>query len=274
MEHRRRRSEDRRVVFLDSGIGGIPYFRHFRERNPAQGAAYVADRLHFPYGKRGREELCEILFALVDKIARALNPEVIALACNSASIAALAALRERFPVLTFVGTVPAVKPAALATKTGKIGVLGTELTVRESYIRELGAQNGGCEIVALAAPELVEFVETRLDHAGEGERRQAARRYLDRLRAVGADALVLGCTHFLLLLEEFRQEAQPDIAVFDSIDGISRRVESLLAQSANSLDEKDRASGSLLLTGADAPEPSWALWAQRLGCELALLENA
>jgi len=277
------------ALFLDSGVGGIPYFRHFRERNggaaggdSARRSAYLADRANFPYGVRGREELCEILIALVGKIAAALRPEIIVLACNSASIAALPALRERFPALPFVGTVPAVKPAALASKTRKIGVLGTELTVRDSRIREICALPGGCEIVGIAAPELVEFVESRLESATEEERGRMARRYLDRLRASGADALVLGCTHFLFLLEDFRREALPDIAVFESVQGVSQRVESLLAASAAGRGEKAAvapaavlgAKSRLLLTGAAAPEPSWEAWARRLGCELSLLEGA
>ena len=267
-------TKNRCVLFLDSGIGGIPYFRHFRERNPDQNVAYLADRLHFPYGKRDRDELGAILVSLVERIARAIDPAIIVLACNSASIAALSGLRERFPALPFVGTVPAVKPASLASKTGKIGVLGTELTVRESYIRELNAQHGDCEIVGIAAPELVEFVESKFESATQDERRQVARYYLDRLREHGADALVLGCTHFLFLLEDFRREALPDITVFESIQGISQRIESLLAQGGGGEGETSRSSNRLFLTGKQTPEPLWVTWAERLGCGLSLLEEA
>jgi len=266
--------QNRCVLFLDSGIGGIPYFRHFHERNPGQSVAYIADRLNFPYGKRGRDELVEVLTGLVEKIVSKLNPEIIVLACNSASIAALPGLRERFLGLPFVGTVPAVKPAALASKTGKVGVLGTELTVRESYIRELSVRYGNREIVGVAAPELVEFVERRLDSAGVDEKLQTVRCYLDRFRETGVDVLVLGCTHFLFLLEDFRREAAPDIAVFESVQGISQRVESLLPMERRG--EKPGASGTakrLLLTGGTPPESSWAVWAERLGCELSLLEE-
>jgi len=271
------RKEDRGILFLDSGIGGIPYFRHFHQRNPDQGIAYLADRLHFPYGRRDRKELGEILTALVERIVQALNPRIIVLACNSATIAALPGLRERFPSLPFVGTVPAVKPAALASKTGKVGVLGTELTVRESYIRELCAQHGNCEIVGIAAPELVQFVESRLDSASGEERRQAVRSYLDRFRADGVDALVLGCTHFLFLLEDFKKEAMPDIAVFESVHGISQRIESLLLAEVTERHGENgkapRVPNRLLLTGRGAPEPSWVLWAERLDCKLSLLEE-
>ena len=205
---------------------------------------------------------------------KTINPKIVALACNTATLAALSPLRERFPALDFVGTVPAVKPASLASKAGKIGVLGTELTIKESYIRELAAQYGGSEITGIAAPELVEFVEERLASAPPEEKREMARRYLDRFRAAGVDAIVLGCTHFLFLEDDFKQEAAPDITVFESIEGISRRIESLLGVTSEQDDAASAAENRLLLTGAAAPEPSWVTWAERLGFSLALLEEA
>ncbi len=195
------------------------------------------------------------------------------LACNTATIAALAELRECFPDLPFVGTVPAVKPAALASKTGKIGVLGTELTIKQPYIRELASKFGNGEIHGIAAPELVEFVEGRFNSASAGEKKDIVMGYLNRFRAAGVDTLVLGCTHFLFLLDEFQREAAPDITVFDSITGISHRIESLLAeQKDKSVGETPCGQNRILLTGPAAPEPSWISLAQRLGFSLSLLE--
>jgi glutamate racemase len=208
----------------------------------------------------------------VERVIPVINPKMVVLACNTATLAALSPLRERFPALHFVGTVPAVKPASLASKAGKIGVLGTELTIKESYIRELAAQYGGSEITGIAAPELVEFVEERLDSASPEEKREMVHRYLNRFRAAGVDAIVLGCTHFLFLEDDFRQEASPDITVFESIEGISRRIESLLGETFPQK-EASAAENRLLLTGAAAPEPSWIAWAERLGFSLALLEE-
>jgi glutamate racemase len=263
----------RPVLFLDSGIGGIPYCRYFHQRNPGESIVYLADRLHFPYGKREKEQLAAIIIALVESVIQSINPKMVVLACNTATLAALSPLRERFPALHFVGTVPAVKPASLASKTGKIGVLGTELTVKESYIRELAAQYGGSEITGIAAPELVEFVEERLDSASPEEKREIVHRYLNRFRAAGVDAIVLGCTHFLFLEDDFRQEAAPDITVFESIEGISRRIESLLGETFTQEGGAPAAENRLLLTGTAAPEPSWVAWAERLGFSLALLEE-
>jgi glutamate racemase len=275
--------DKRPVLFMDSGIGGIPYCRYFHERNPNERIVYLADRLHFPYGNREREELVLILTALMEKVIQAVNPKIAVLACNTATVSAIDALRERFPALPFVGTVPAVKPAALAAKTGKVGVLGTKRTIEAPYIRRLAAENGNRAVYAIAAPELVDFVEHRLLIAGAVERHEAAREYMNRFRAEGVDAVTLGCTHFLFLLDEFRVEAVPDITVFDSVEGISRRAEALLnAQGGQARPGPEPQAASprggsaknlFLLTGSEAPEPRWRQWAGQLGFQLSLLEE-
>jgi glutamate racemase len=263
------------VLFLDSGIGGMPYCHHFQQRNPLRSVVYIADRLHFPYGGRKREELVAILAGLTEQAVKLFDPKVAVLACNTASISALSQLRELFSDLPFVGTVPAVKPATLASKTGKIGVLGTELTVSEPYIRELAAENGGGEIIGIAAPDLIDFIERRADSASPEEKAETVRDYVHRFRSAGVDVLVLGCTHFLFLLDEFRQAAAPDITVFDSVKGVTRRVESLLAESAASEDGDAETPpvNLLLLTGSADPEPSWVYWSGRLGFSVSLLEE-
>jgi glutamate racemase len=271
--------KNRPVLFLDSGIGGIPYCRHFMERNPNQTIVYLADREHFPYGKREPGEVAAIVSVLVEIIVKSFDPKIAVLACNTASLASLTHLRQRFPALPFVGTVPAVKPASLASKTGKIGVLGTELTIREPYIRELAAKNGGGEIIGIAAPELVEYAEVSYASSTIEERRAIAKKYVERFRDVGVDVIVLGCTHFLFLLEDFREEAAPGLAVFESTSGISQRIESLLAQDDGAEQKPKPAQNSepsqnyLLLTGKETPSSLWAQWADRLGFKLLLLSE-
>ena len=262
------------ILFLDSGVGGLPYCHHFRQRNPRQGVVYIADRLRFPYGGRNRDELVAILSDLVEGAVKIFNPKIAVLACNTASISALSELRGRFAALPFVGTVPAVKPATLASKTGKIGVLGTELTVNEPYIRELVAENGGGEIIGIAAPDIVDFIERRFDSASQDEKAAIVRDYVRRFRRAGVDVLVLGCTHFLFLLDEFKQEAAPDITVFDSVRGVTRRVESLLNDIMSSNGRDTPAPNRLVLTGSRPPEPSWLYRAGRLGFSVSLLDEA
>jgi glutamate racemase len=272
--------DKRPVLFLDSGIGGIPYCRDFQRRNPGEIIIYAADRSHFPYGKRSREELAAIMRALVESFIDKTNPKLVVLACNTATVSALSGLRKSFPSLAFVGTVPAVKPAVIESKKRAVGVLGTARTVEDPYIAELAARYGGdCVIHRIAAPGLVEFVERRYARAGDNERKEAALAYIEMFRKAGVDALVLGCTHFLFLLEEFRGGAAPDIKVYDSVDGISSRVESLLDGEGGKLrapagDESGAvlsAAGRFFITGSAGPEPSWQYWADYLGLKLSLL---
>jgi glutamate racemase len=270
--------DSRPVVFLDSGIGGIPYCARFHARNPSETLVYAADRRNFPYGKRSRSEVALIVGRLVERLVAGVNPKLVVLACNTATVSALGELREAFPSVPFVGTVPALKPALAGTKTGKVGLLGTERTIDDPCIPDLAARfGGGREVIGKACPELVEFVELRYALSTREEKEQIVRECIEPFRAAGADALVLGCTHFLFLLEEFRRQAAPDIKIYDSVEGISRRAESLLDEGDGRL--RAAAGGPapganrFLLTGRADPETSWQDWAGRLGFSLALLEE-
>jgi len=279
--------DNRPILFLDSGVGGIPYYRHFCKHNPAETVYYLADRAHFPYGTREREELSAILITTMEKLAKTVDPKITVLACNTATVSALDELRQHFPERIFVGTVPAVKPAKQASKTGKVGVLGTARTIQDPYIQ--GLAGDACKICGIAAPELVEFVERRFTLAdmplfsqGEGSssnqngKSAMAKTYIDRVREAGADTLVLGCTHFLFLLDEFRKEAEPSIKVFDSMDGITQRIASLLKENNGALrtEKSTPSQNRLILTGTEAPEPLWQNLAEQLGFRLSLLDQA
>jgi glutamate racemase len=269
--------DKRPLLFLDSGIGGIPYCRHFQLRNPGEGIIYLADRAYFPYGRLKREELAVIVPALMKKILEKADPKIVILACNTASVSALEILRRQFPRIPFVGTVPAVKPAVLESRSGLVGVLGTERTIGDPYTAELALKyRRDCRIRGIAAPELVDFIERRCGSAGEDETRELVLGYVKKFRAAGVDAIVLGCTHFLFLLDEFRREAGPDIRVYDSLEGISGRIEALLDRDGRALrsgESRAAEAGFLLVTGETEPEASWGKWAGRLGFRLSLLDE-
>jgi glutamate racemase len=270
--------DNRPIVFLDSGIGGIPYCRNFVSRNPEEPVVYVADRAYFPYGERGREEVREILRELTEDLIAREDPKMLVLACNTATVSALSFLRETFPGLSFVGTVPAVKPAVLGSKTRRIGVLGTRRTVDDPYITELADRyGGGCSIVPIAAPELVNFVEYQYSRAEAERKRQVVLPYLERFRDSGVDAVVLGCTHFLFLLKEFREAAAPDLVIYDSVDGITRRIESLLGAEARGAGGFHRfyvrEQGSRSPAGSGVEDP-WRFWADDMGFELRKLSQS
>jgi glutamate racemase len=273
------------VVFIDSGIGGIPYCLDFMKKNPQEVVCYLADRENFPYGPRDKEELKSILINLTKKLLEKLDPKIIVLACNTATIAALSSLRENFPQISFVGTVPAVKPAAEASSMEKVGVLGTARTIEE--IDSLNLVDSGCEIFGVAAPDLVEFVEKHFDEAYEKEKTEIVQKYIKIFRAASVDTLVLGCTHFLFLLDEFRREAAPYIKVFDSLAGITKRIEYLLDENNGALHAGLRAGLStamnteqnfkpehkLFLSGSEPAGSFWETRAKSLGFNLFLLNQ-
>jgi len=265
-------TDNRPIIFLDSGIGGIPYCSNFQLRNPDENLIYLADRRNFPYGEKTSEEIAWILLNLVERIIAKTDPKLIVLACNTATVCGLKTLRKAFSSLPFVGTVPAIKPAAQASKTKMIWVLGTKRTITEPYIKELAKRFEPCTIQGMAAPELVEFVEKKFDTASVDEKIAAVRGYIKQLRTLRADVLVLGCTHFLFLADEFRKEAAPDIQVFDSIGGITRRIESLLDENGGIL--RAPAGGPverwLLLSGTESPGSAWERRAEHMGFTLSV----
>ena len=238
--------DKRPVLFLDSGIGSLPYSVFFYSRNPGERLICAADRANFPYGTKSRETLIELVLSFTEKLITRYDPKVLAVACNTATVSSLLALREKYPHLPIVGTVPAVKPAVLASKKRCIGVLGTRRTIEDPYIAELASQFGpDCKIVGEAAPELVEFVEHRWVEADKEERLEAVKPWVNRILAKGADVLVLACTHFLLLKEEFLMAGGNELGVYDSVEGISRRVESLLNSEAMPHKAKPLKTGKL-----------------------------
>ena len=235
----------------------------FHRKNPLEQVCFIADTEHFPLGPRKKEEVAQIMVSLTEKLLKKLNPKIIVLACNTATVSAIETLRVRFPDIPFVGTVPAIKPAALATKTGIVGVLGTERTVEDPVSQQILADtNRNCRIFSVAAPDLVEFVEHRLNNAGENEKAAIVKKYINIFRAEGADTLVLGCTHFLHLLDIFRTEAAPSIRIFESLDGITKRVEFLLDENNQALrevktDEEKKLTHRLIITGGEPHASHW-----------------
>jgi len=258
--------DKRPVLYMDSGIGGIPYCQHFIKRNPGETVHYLADRENFPYGPRKREEIAAILTGLVRELIKTFDPKIIVIACNTATVSAIEELRQRFSGLPFVGTVPAVKPAARASKNGKVGVIATTRTIEDPCIRRLAGDT--CELCGIAAPDLVEFVDRRFAAAGEGEKREIVRKYVRLFRKAGVDSLVLGCTHFLFLKEEFQSEAAPDITVFDSVDGVTRRAEHLLDTHALRAGDTAPRQSAFLLSGPQAADSAWLDWADYLRFQL------
>ncbi len=210
------------VGVFDSGVGGLSVVRELRALGPGLNVIYVADQAHAPYGERPLDEIGEIAAAiaqfLMDRGCR-----VIVLACNSASAAALYALRERFHEARFVGMEPAVKPACERTRRRRIGVIATRATLRgEPYLGVVRRYAKDIEVFPLACPEFVEMVE-----AGEAGTPAAAARVKTRLAplvAAGVDELVLGCTHYSFLREAIAAAMGAGVEVIDPSAAVARQA--------------------------------------------------
>lgn len=216
------------ILFLDSGVGGFSVLRPTLALLPNAPIIYAADFAGIPYGEKSEIEVATRVCALLGMLSAQYRPRLAVIACNTASTIALGHVRAVLD-LPVVGTVPAIKPAALASKSRVIGVLGTAATIRQPYVDRLSAEFAGdCTVLRHAAPELVLAAEAKL--RGEGVDPATIADALDALTAMpgGAkmDMVVLACTHFPLLRDELAA-ARPDLSFVDGSHGIARRIATL-----------------------------------------------
>lgn len=221
---------DAPILFFDSGLGGLSVLGPTRELLPTAPIVYVADYAGLPYGEKSNEELAARVPALLGRLVERYRPRLVVIACNTASTIALTHVRAALD-LPIVGTVPAIKPAAEMTRTGVIGVLGTEATVRQPYVDDLSARFAADRTVLRhGSPGLVTAAEAKLKGAPADP--LAAARAIAGLRTQpGGDAMdviVLACTHFPLLLDELQAAAGPGVRFIDGAAGIARRVAHLV----------------------------------------------
>lgn len=213
---------DAPIGIFDSGVGGLSVLRHIRAQLPQERLVYVADSAHAPYGGKSPQEIQARSLAvsefLVDQGAKAL-----VVACNTATAAAISALRARF-ALPVIGMEPAVKPAVAATRSGVVGVLATTGTLQSAQFAALLESYGkNVQVVTQGCPGLVECVERgELDSA---QTRALLQGYLAPLLAAGADTLVLGCTHYPFLRPLLEELTGNKIALIDTGAAVARQVE-------------------------------------------------
>jgi glutamate racemase len=227
-----RMSDVRPILFFDSGVGGLSVLAPTRVLLPGASIVYVADSAAFPYGTKAEAEIGARVPALLGRLAERYQPRLIVIACNTASTIALAAVRAALD-LPIVGTVPAIKPAAEASRTRVIGVLGTAATVRQPYVDDLAARFAAdCTVIRHGSPELVALAERKL--AGEALQPGAvAAAMAPMFAAPGGDRLdvvVNACTHFPLLTEELQAAAPHPVRFVDGGAGIARRVAALTVE--------------------------------------------
>src|SRR5205085_8569661 len=218
------------ILVFDSGVGGLTVFREIARARPDARLVYAADDALFPYGKVAESELIARVVALMGELIEAHSPDLIVIACNTASVQVLAPLRERFS-LPFIGTVPAIKPACAASQSKRVSVLGTEATVAREYthalIRNLGQ---GCDLTLLGSARLATLAEAAL--AGQPVDDQEIRAEIAPCFVEDGtertDTVVLACTHYPLLLDRFERLALWPVRWIDPAPAIARRVVELL----------------------------------------------
>ena len=214
------------IGIFDSGLGGISVWQALHDALPNESLIYVGDGARCPYGTRSRQEVRDFTFEAVERLL-AEGCKMIVVACNTATAVAIKELRESYPNIPFVGLEPAVKPAALTTKSGVIGVLATKRSLEGDHFRRAEEKYGSeVRILKAVGEGFVEAVENNLEHTTETE--DMVRRVVEPLVAQGVDKVVLGCTHYPFLRSVIERVAGDGVEIIDSSEAVARRVANLL----------------------------------------------
>lgn len=216
------------IGVFDSGIGGLSVLRAIRTLMPAQDVLYFGDQGHVPYGPRPMSEVRRFSFAISQFLIQQ-GAQLIVVACNTASAAALIDLRLAFADMPFVGMEPAVKPAAEQTQTAKVGVLATPATFQGAlYASVVERFAQGVEIYQDTCTGLVQEIEAgRLDGP---ETRRILNQALQPMLQAGIDTVVLGCTHYPLVIPQIQSICGPQVRVIDPAPAVARQTERLAGQ--------------------------------------------
>jgi glutamate racemase len=222
---------DSSVLVFDSGLGGLTVFAEIAKARPGAELIYAADDARFPYGAMAERELVERVGEVVGGLVAEFGPAVVVVACNTASTLVLPPLRATHRGVQFVGTVPAIKPAAESSRSGLVSVLATPGTVKRDYTHALIRDfAGSCEVELVGAPRLAELAERHLH--GESIDREEVRAEIAPafVKRAGrrTDKVVLACTHFPLLLDSMIELSPWPVDFVDPAPAIARRVDALL----------------------------------------------
>lgn len=218
------------IGIFDSGSGGLSVYREIVKLLPQERYLYFADNAHCPYGEKTAEYIQDRGRAITE-ILLGMGADIIVVACNTATAAAIATLREEYPDTPFIGMEPAVKPAALGTETGVIGVLATAGTLKGSkYLKTKGRFEEDVRIVEHVGEGFVELVENGILDGPEAH--ETVRRSLQPLLDAGADRIVLGCTHYPFLKPVIESIAGPGVQVIDPAPAVARQTVRILEANA------------------------------------------
>ena len=251
------------ILVFDSGLGGLTVYREIARVRPDARYVYAADDALFPYGAIEEDRLIARALDLMERLLAAHRPDLVVIACNTASTIVLPSLRARLPV-PFVGTVPAIKPACAASKTKRVSVLGTEATVKREYtkalIREFAAD---CQVTLVGSARLAGLAEAAL--AGEPVEDDAiaaeiAPCFVDD--GARTDTVVLACTHYPLLGDRFARLAPWPVNFIDPAPAIARRVVELIGPARNG---HATAAPEVVFSSGRTPPSAIRKWIDEIG---------
>ncbi|BBF91870.1 glutamate racemase [Blastochloris tepida] len=247
------------ILVFDSGLGGLTVLAEVTKARPDARIVYVADDAGFPYGPMAESALIARVAQVLGQAIRLHGPDVVVVACNTASTLVLPHLRAAHPAVRFVGTVPAIKPACEGSKSGRVSVLATPGTVRRDYTRDLIRRfAGSCQVTLVGSALLAGFAEAFLrGHPIDDEAIAAeiAPCFVDGPEGARTDTVVLACTHYPLLVEAFRDLAPWPVRWVDPAPAIARRVVQLIGPATAGVVAPP---GRVAFTGGRMREPGLA----------------
>jgi glutamate racemase len=249
------------ILVFDSGLGGLTVLREIVKARPGAHYVYIADDAFFPYGHHAEEQIIARVVPLIGELISAHAPDLVVIACNTASTLVMSHLRERYKV-PFVGMVPAIKPACAKSRTKRVSVLGTKGTVKREYTKALIRDfSQGCEVTLVGSGELASLAEAALSGIEVGDHEIAAELAPcfagDREDPLArTDTVVLACTHYPLLMDRLVALAPWKVDWIDPAPAIARRVVDLLGASGS---EADSAGAQMIFTSGKPHTLSRAL---------------
>jgi len=218
---------DRPIGVMDSGVGGLTVVRAILDQLPNEPVVYIGDTAHGPYGPRPIAEVRELALDVLDALVER-DVKMLVIACNSASAAMLRDARERYSIPVVEVIQPAVRRAVGATRSGRIGVIGTQATITSDAYSDAFAAAPHVEVTSQACPRFVEFVEAGITNGKELT--AIAREYLQPILDKDIDTLVLGCTHYPLLTGVISMIAGDNVTLVSSAEETAKDVYRILVE--------------------------------------------
>ncbi|MEO0636832.1 MAG: glutamate racemase [Pseudomonadota bacterium] len=253
------------VLVFDSGVGGLSILRELRLSLPSASLIYVADDAGFPYGDWEEQRLADRITSLFDRLIAEHRPRLCIIACNTASTIAIEPLRQRFGSTPFVGTVPAIKPAAERTSSGLISVLATPGTVDRAYTRNLVAQFASeRHVTMVGAPDLALMAEAYMTGGSvdmDALKTQVLPCFVER-EGKRTDIIVLGCTHYPFLANQMRKIAPWPVDWLNPAEAIAHRARAVAGELGTS-DPSLAIDRAIFTSGS--PDPKLAQLASSFG---------